>query len=186
MWVWPVNWVRVQCCFTSTETIRKEREFSLTFIYIYIYILTNSSKDSNCHIVYTKYKHTDRLQLFVRLLLPLIVYNPWTYVQVLITTLVTWRFCECVADTALDRLQPLLLGVFCVTVTALFSVWQLLPLLLLLVLKCPPTAPLAVHSSGAVWESRWPSWAVRPNEPSGFRGRKATLNHASALVSACP
>ena len=41
------------------------------------------------------------------------------------------------------------------------------------------------HSSGAVWESRWPSWAVRPNEPSGFRGRKAILNHASALVSAC-
>ena len=28
------------------------------------------------------------------------------------------------------------------------------------------------HSSGAVWESRWRSWAVRPNEPSGFRGRK--------------
>ena len=42
------------------------------------------------------------------------------------------------------------------------------------------------HSSGAVWESRWPSWAVRPNEPSGFRGRKAILNRASALVSACP
>ena len=42
------------------------------------------------------------------------------------------------------------------------------------------------HSSGAVWESRWPSWAVRPNEPSGFRGRKAILNHASALVTACP
>ena len=32
----------------------------------------------------------------------------------------------------------------------------------------------------------WPSWAGRPNEPSGFRGRKAILNHASALVSACP
>ena len=44
----------------------------------------------------------------------------------------------------------------------------------------------SVHSSGAVWESRWPSWAVRPNEPSGFCGRKATLKHASALVSACP
>ena len=29
----------------------------------------------------------------------------------------------------------------------------------------------------------WPSWAVRPNEPSGFRRRKAILNHASALVS---
>ena len=42
------------------------------------------------------------------------------------------------------------------------------------------------HSSGAVWESRWPSWAVRPNEPSGFCGRKDLLNHASALVSACP
>ena len=42
------------------------------------------------------------------------------------------------------------------------------------------------HSSGAVWESRWTSWTVRPNEPSGFRGRKAILNHASALVSACP
>ena len=38
------------------------------------------------------------------------------------------------------------------------------------------------HSSGAVWESKWPSWAVRPNEPSGFRGRKAILNHASAFV----
>ena len=32
-----------------------------------------------------------------------------------------------------------------------------------------------------------PGWAVRrPNEPSGFRGRKAILNRASALVSACP
>ena len=35
-------------------------------------------------------------------------------------------------------------------------------------------------------ESRGQSWAVRPNEPSGFRGRKAIVNHASALVSACP
>ena len=43
-----------------------------------------------------------------------------------------------------------------------------------------------LHSSGAVWESRWPSWAVRPNEPSGFRGRKDILNHASALVTTCP
>ena len=42
------------------------------------------------------------------------------------------------------------------------------------------------HSSGAVWESRWPSWAVRPNEPSGFRGRKDLLNRASALVTTCP
>ena len=33
-------------------------------------------------------------------------------------------------------------------------------------------------------QSRWPSWVVRPNEPSGFRGRKAISNHASALVSA--
>ena len=42
------------------------------------------------------------------------------------------------------------------------------------------------HSSGAVWESRWPSWAVLPKKPYGFRGRKAILNHASTLVSACP
>ena len=35
-------------------------------------------------------------------------------------------------------------------------------------------------------ESRWTSWAVRPNEPSGFRGRKELLNHASALVTTCP
>ena len=32
------------------------------------------------------------------------------------------------------------------------------------------------YSSGAVWESRWLSWAVRPNEPSGFHGHKAMLN----------
>ena len=44
----------------------------------------------------------------------------------------------------------------------------------------------ALHSSGAVWESRWTSWAVRPNEPSGFRGRKELLNRASALVTTCP
>ena len=43
-----------------------------------------------------------------------------------------------------------------------------------------------VHSSGAVWESRWTFWAVRPNEPSGFRGRKDLLNRASALVTTCP
>ena len=41
-------------------------------------------------------------------------------------------------------------------------------------------------SSGTVWESRWTSWAVRPNEPSGFRGRKDLLHHASALVTTCP
>ena len=49
-----------------------------------------------------------------------------------------------------------------------------------------PTKLELDHSSGAVWESRWPSWAVRPNKPSGFCGRKDLLNHASALVSACP
>ena len=53
-------------------------------------------------------------------------------------------------------------------------------------IKHPFTSPPRPHSSGAVWESRWPSRAVRPSEPSGFRGRKAILNHASALVSACP
>ena len=43
------------------------------------------------------------------------------------------------------------------------------------------------YSSGAVWESKWTSWAVRPNEPSGFRGRKELLNHAlAALVTTCP
>ena len=42
------------------------------------------------------------------------------------------------------------------------------------------------QSSVAVWESRWPSWAVRPNEPSGFRGRKEILNYAHAQVSPCP
>ena len=33
-------------------------------------------------------------------------------------------------------------------------------------------------------ESRGGHPGVRPNEPSGFRGRRAILNHASALVSA--
>ena len=55
------------------------------------------------------------------------------------------------------------------------------------IIESVKTCALGVqHSSGDVCESRWPSWAVRPNEPSGFRGRKAILNHASALVSACP
>ena len=29
-------------------------------------------------------------------------------------------------------------------------------------------------------------WAPRPNEPYGFCGRKATLNHTHALVTVCP
>ena len=29
-------------------------------------------------------------------------------------------------------------------------------------------------------------WAVRPNEPSGFRGCKDLLHRASALVTTCP
>ena len=35
------------------------------------------------------------------------------------------------------------------------------------------------QSSGAVWKSRWPSWAPVPNKPYGFCGRKATLNNNS-------
>ena len=31
------------------------------------------------------------------------------------------------------------------------------------------------QNSGAVWKSRWPSWAFRPNKPYGFCGRKATI-----------
>ena len=42
------------------------------------------------------------------------------------------------------------------------------------------------QSSGAMWKPRWTSWASRPNEPYGFCGRKATLNHAHALVTVCP
>ena len=44
---------------------------------------------------------------------------------------------------------------------------------------------LLCTSSGDVL-SRWLSWAPRPNEPYGFCGSKATLNHAYALVSVCP
>ena len=54
------------------------------------------------------------------------------------------------------------------------------------VVKCTYKPSQSSDSSGAVWESRWTSWAVRPNEPSGFRGRKELLNHASALVTTCP
>ena len=46
-------------------------------------------------------------------------------------------------------------------------------------------APLS-QSSGAVWKSKWPSWAFRPNEPYGFCGRKAKywtmLRHWSQFV----
>ena len=35
-------------------------------------------------------------------------------------------------------------------------------------------------------ESRGGRPGLRPNEPSGFRGRNELLNHASALVTTCP
>ena len=48
----------------------------------------------------------------------------------------------------------------------------------------PPV--VSYHSSGAVWESRWTSWAVRPNEPSGFQVDVkiycTVLRHWSQLV----
>ena len=44
----------------------------------------------------------------------------------------------------------------------------------------------ASQSSGAVWKSKWPSCASHPNEPCGFCGRKATLNHTHTLVTVCP
>ena len=47
-------------------------------------------------------------------------------------------------------------------------------------------AQLSHQSSGAVWKSRWPSWAFHPHEPYRFCGHKATLNHASASVAICP
>ena len=42
----------------------------------------------------------------------------------------------------------------------------------------PEKSPGWARSSKAVWKSRWSSWAPRRNEPYGFCGRKATLNHA--------
>ena len=61
-----------------------------------------------------------------------------------------------------------------------------LPFLSCRSLKSPTRFPYCLQSSGTVWKSRWPSWAFRPNEPYGFCGRKATLNHAHALVTVCP
>ena len=48
-----------------------------------------------------------------------------------------------------------------------------------------PCTGVGLRSSGAIRKSRWPSWAFRPNEPYGFRGRKAVLNHAHALAMSC-
>ena len=59
----------------------------------------------------------------------------------------------------------------------------------------PPSPPVfytaklsrqRLQSSGAVGKSRWPSWAFRPNAPYGLCERKATLNHASELVTVYP
>ena len=48
--------------------------------------------------------------------------------------------------------------------------------------QCTKRVMLVVMSDqNVIVQELWPSWAVRPNEPYGFRGRKAVLNHASAL-----
>ena len=39
--------------------------------------------------------------------------------------------------------------------------------------------------SGAVWKSRWPSWAPVPNKPYGLCGRKATLNQPMSYSFQC-
>ena len=61
--------------------------------------------------------------------------------------------------------------------------------LCLLSVRSKVKQPLAVHYTaeiGAVWKSRWPSWAPRPNELYGFCGRKATMNHWSQFVPNMP
>ena len=42
-----------------------------------------------------------------------------------------------------------------------------------------------LHRVQELCESRDSSWAPRPNEPDGFCGERATLNHAHALVTVC-
>jgi len=42
------------------------------------------------------------------------------------------------------------------------------------------------RETGLIRDSDKRCCAFRPNEPYSFRGRKATLNHAHAFVSACP
>ena len=44
----------------------------------------------------------------------------------------------------------------------------------------------AIQSSGAVWKSKWPSWAFHPDEPYSFCGHKAILNCVLPLVKVCP
>ena len=80
-------------------------------------------------------------------------------------------------------LGPFLLA-FCVK-PRVFILFYLLSSWLILIFLSRKLAYFK-RALGAVWKSRWPSWAVRPNEPHGFRGRKAILKHANALVSGCP
>ena len=42
------------------------------------------------------------------------------------------------------------------------------------------------NNNNNIVQELWESRGVRPNEPSGFRGRKELLNRASALVTTCP
>ena len=45
---------------------------------------------------------------------------------------------------------------------------------------------LEAEKRGFIVQELCESRGGRPNEPSGFRGRKELLNHASALVTTCP
>ena len=101
----------------------------------------------------------------------------------------TWPIMEMLQKATLDLLRKCYKMWLCYKTHRLsncgsatkVSIWPTMKMLQKAALK-----PLWKHSSGAVWESRWTSWAVRPNEPSGFRGRKDLLHHASALVTTCP
>ena len=64
------------------------------------------------------------------------------------------------------------------------SIWPVLFVQLLLNTWCLSLSELTEE----LCKSRdgCPGWAFRPTEPYGFCGRKATLNHAYVLVSACP
>ena len=61
---------------------------------------------------------------------------------------------------------------------------KMTPIIFQIGIKLKQISPSTNRIVQELCESRWPSWAVRPYKPSGFRGRKAILNHASALVSA--
>ena len=146
-------------------------------------VLTAYTPYSLTHVVphYLKWHsaHANAVCLTLTLLLPLYFLSLKIFLQKKKKKLCNWVHCVCVAGHCILTFLSVLRSHF----------W-LGESFMALTYKVSKLARCAPHSSGAVWKSRWPSWAPIPNNPTVSMDvmQHSTINSgpAASSLTQCP